>query len=44
MSCQHEGFWQCMDTLQEKLLLEQMIAEMHRGWDGDRFTDAGRHF
>ena len=31
MSCQHEGFWQCMDTLQEKLLLEQMIAEMHRG-------------
>ena len=32
MSYQHEGFWQCMDTLQEKLLLEQMIADGDAPW------------
>ena len=32
MSCQHEGFWQCMDTLQEKLLLEQMTADADAPW------------
>lgn len=32
MSYQHEGFWQCMDTLQEKRLLEQMIAAGDAPW------------
>ena len=32
MSYQHEGFWQCMDTLQEKLLLEQMINSGDAPW------------
>ena len=32
MSYQHEGFWQCMDTLQEKRLLEKMTADGDAPW------------
>ena len=32
MSYEHEGFWQCMDTLQEKLMLEQLIREGNAPW------------
>lgn len=28
----HEGFWQCMDTLREKRLLEQMWVSGHAPW------------
>jgi len=32
MSYSHQGFWQCMDTLLEKNLLEQMIREGKAPW------------
>ena len=32
MSYQHEGFWQCMDTLQEKRMLEQLISDGNAPW------------
>lgn len=32
MSYEHEGFWQCMDTLQEKLMLEQLIRDGNAPW------------
>ncbi|WP_074649402.1 glucose-1-phosphate cytidylyltransferase [[Clostridium] aminophilum] len=32
MSYEHEGFWQCMDTLQEKLMLEQLIKDGNAPW------------
>jgi len=32
MSYQHEGFWQCMDTLREKLLLEKLWQEQRAPW------------
>lgn len=28
----HEGFWQCMDTVREKQMLEKMWAEGHAPW------------
>ncbi len=28
----HEGFWQCMDTLREKQLLEKMLADNKAPW------------
>ena len=32
MSYSHQGFWQCMDTLLEKNILEQMIREGKAPW------------
>ena len=32
MSYKHEGFWQCMDTLREKMLLEKMWQENKAPW------------
>ena len=32
MSYRHEGFWQCMDTLREKLLLEKLWQEDEAPW------------
>lgn len=29
---QHKGFWQCMDTLRDKLLLEKLIQENNAPW------------
>ena len=29
---QHYGFWQCMDTLRDKMLLEDLIAEGEAAW------------
>ncbi|MGO4972122.1 glucose-1-phosphate cytidylyltransferase [[Clostridium] aminophilum] len=31
-SYRHEGFWQCMDTLQEKTMLESLIREGNAPW------------
>ena len=28
----YEGFWQCMDTLRDKLALEELIAEKRAPW------------
>jgi glucose-1-phosphate cytidylyltransferase len=28
----HNGFWQCMDTLREKELLEKLIQEKQAPW------------
>jgi glucose-1-phosphate cytidylyltransferase len=28
----HEGFWQCMDTLRDKTLLEDLWASGHAPW------------
>ena len=32
MAYKHEGFWQCMDTLRERQLLEQLWAENKAPW------------
>ena len=32
MSYQHRGFWQCMDNIREKEILEKMIAAGHAPW------------
>ena len=32
MSYRHEGFWQCMDTLREKLILEKLWQENTAPW------------
>ena len=32
MSYSHKGFWQCMDTLREKVVLEKMINEGNAPW------------
>ena len=32
MSYIHEGFWQCMDTMRDKELLEKLIAENNAPW------------
>lgn len=32
MSYQHNGFWQCMDTLLEKQQLEQLIGSGEAPW------------
>ena len=32
MSYQHEGFWQCMDTLREKRVLERIWASGEAPW------------
>ena len=32
MSYSHSGFWQCMDTLREKIVLEEMIARGAAPW------------
>ena len=28
----HEGFWQCMDTLREKKILEEMLKDNKAPW------------
>ena len=28
----HKGFWQCMDTLREKILLEKLFKEKKAPW------------
>lgn len=37
----HDGFWQCMDTLREKVLLNKMLEENNAPWleIGDRYND-----
>jgi glucose-1-phosphate cytidylyltransferase len=32
MAYRHESFWQCMDTLRDKVLLEQLWASPHPPW------------
>ena len=32
MAYRHEGFWQCMDTIHEKLLLEKLWQSSHAPW------------
>lgn len=32
MACRHDGFWQCMDTLRDKELLEKMWASGNAPW------------
>jgi len=32
MAFRHEGFWQCMDTVREKALLERLWQEDHAPW------------
>ena len=32
MAYKHAGFWQCMDTVREKQMLERMIAEKRAPW------------
>jgi len=32
MAFKHEGFWQCMDTLRDKNLLNKMIDEKNTPW------------
>jgi glucose-1-phosphate cytidylyltransferase len=32
MSFIHEGFWQCMDNIREKLMLEKLIAAKAASW------------
>ena len=32
MSYRHRGFWQCMDTIREKLLLEEMVKKGTAPW------------
>lgn len=32
MSYIHEGFWQCMDNIREKSLLEKLLAEGKAPW------------
>ena len=32
MSYVHEGFWQCMDTIREKNILEKLLAEDKAPW------------
>jgi len=32
MAYRHEGFWQCMDTIYEKLLLEKLWQSSHVPW------------
>ena len=32
MSYSHKGFWQCMDTLQEKQLLERLYNDQQAPW------------
>lgn len=32
MAYKHEGFWQCMDTLREKEMLEKMWANGKAPW------------
>ena len=32
MSYPHKGFWQCMDTIREKSLLEKLLASGQAPW------------
>jgi glucose-1-phosphate cytidylyltransferase len=32
MSYNHEGFWQCMDNISEKNMLEKLLAENKAPW------------
>ena len=32
MAFKHEGFWKCMDTLRDKIILEQMWNEKKAVW------------
>ena len=32
MSYKHRGFWQCMDNIREKMLLETLLAENKAPW------------
>jgi glucose-1-phosphate cytidylyltransferase len=32
MAYQHHGFWQCMDTLRDKLYLEELIEKGTAPW------------
>ena len=34
MAYRHDGFWQCMDTLRDKMLLEQLWDERRRAVEG----------
>jgi glucose-1-phosphate cytidylyltransferase len=52
MAYKHDGFWQCMDTLRDKLLLQQLwdtgsapwkVWTSHDGWSGDDAVNLARH-
>ena len=32
MSYIHEGFWQCMDNIREKMMLEKLLATNQAAW------------
>ncbi|MEG0785346.1 MAG: glucose-1-phosphate cytidylyltransferase, partial [Christensenella sp.] len=32
MAFKHEGFWQCMDTLRDKQLLDKLLAKNEAPW------------
>jgi glucose-1-phosphate cytidylyltransferase len=32
MSYRHSGFWQCMDSMREKQLLENLLAQNNAPW------------
>ena len=32
MAYKHDGFWQCMDTLKDKLLLEDLLQNNKAPW------------
>lgn len=38
MSYVHEGFWQCMDNIREKSLLEKLLAEGNAPWKRWEYT------
>lgn len=45
MAFRHEGFWQCMDTLRDKLLLEELWASGNAPWTGKgaKSLEGSRH-
>ena len=40
MAYKHEGFWQCMDALRDKLVLEDIWAKGNAPWATWRMSDA----
>ena len=36
MAFKHHGFWQCMDTLRDKELLEKMIKYKKNPWNNPK--------
>lgn len=43
MAYKHEGFWQCMDALRDKILLEDIWASKKAPWANWRMTETGHN-